>query len=125
MPHVVDTLENIRVPGPATEPLTLFQRMLRKIYEQLARVVNGQISFGDGVNEFSDNIDGVWANTTTPVGANTDFTIAHNLGRIPNGWLVVNQDANGVYFLGTVAPTTTEITLQCDKSSVTVRLFIF
>lgn len=125
MPHVVDTLEHVAVPGRPNEPLPQFQRMLRKLYEQLARVINGGISFGDGGNEVSDNIDGVWENVADTGAADTDFTVTHNLGRIPNGWLSVEQDKAGIYYLGSVTATETEITLKCSVANVAVRLFIF
>lgn len=125
MPYIVDTLEHVAVPGKENEPLPMFQKMLRKLYEQLARVINGGISFGDGLNEISDNINGIWSNVADTGTANTDFTIVHNLGRIPNGWLSVEQDKAGIYYLGSVAATTTEITLKCDTANVAVRLFIF
>jgi hypothetical protein len=125
MPHVVDTLEDIRVPGGVKEPLGRFQQMLRKLYEQLARVMNGGISFGDSAQSLSDNIDGVWLSTTTPAGADTNFTLTHNLGRLPNGWIVAMQNKAGSVYLGSVAATTTQLTLRCSVASVAVRLFIF
>lgn len=125
MPHVVDTLEDVRVPGGPNEPLGRFQQMLRKLYEQLARVVNGGISFGNSLHSLPDNIDGVWLSTTTPAGANTDFTLTHNLGRVPSGWIVAMQDKAASVYFGGVAATTTELTLRCSVASVAVRLFIF
>ncbi len=125
MPHVVDTLEHVAVPGRPNEPLPMFQKMLRKLYEQLARVINGGISFGDGVNELPDNIDGAWDNVADTGAANTNFTVVHNLGRIPNGVLAVQQNKAGVYYLGSVSATTTDITLKCSVANVAVRLFIF
>jgi len=125
MPHVVDTLEDIKVPGPPEEPLQRFQKMLRKLYEQLARIVNGQISFGDSLNSISDNIAGTWVSTTTPAVANTDFTVVHNLGRLPSGWIVAMQDKAASVYLGATLATTTDLTLRCSVASVAVRLFIF
>lgn len=125
MPYVVDTLEAVKVPGLPTEPLPRFQQMIRKLYEQLARIVNGQISFGDSLNSISDNIAGTWVSTTTPAVANTDFTVVHNLGRLPSGWIVAMQDKAASIYLGTLPSTETELTLKCSVASVAVRLFIF
>jgi hypothetical protein len=105
------------------EWLRSFANMLRRIYERLARVVNGQISFGDGVN--ADNIDGVWASATTPGVANTDFVIAHNLGRVPVGYLPVRKSAATDIYTGTVAATTIQLTLKATGTNVDVTLFIF
>lgn len=126
MPHIVDTLEAVDVPGgDKLEPLSRFQQMLRKLYEQLARVINGGISFGDSLNSISDNIDGVWITVTTPVAANTDFVVTHNLGRVPNGWSVAMQNLAASIYLGSVPATITDLTLRASVSSVTIRLFIF
>lgn len=125
MPRIVDTLEHVPVPGKPNEPLPRFQKMLRKLYEQLARVINGGVSFGDSANSLSDNIDGIWSSTTTAGVANTDFTVTHNLGRVPSGWIVAMQDKAASVYLGSVAATSTAITLRCSVATVAVRLFIF
>lgn len=123
MPKVPYTLEHVDVP--VTEPLGSFAKMLRKIYEQAARIINGQLSFGDSNNSISDNIAGTWVKTTTPAGANTNFTVTHNLGYLPNGWIVAMQDKAASIYLGSIPATLTELTLKCSVASVAVRLFIF
>ena len=99
-----------------------FQIVVKRYVERIANILNGQVWFGDGTN--LDNMRGRWINTTTPVAANTDFTVAHNLGRVPVGWLVFSQDKAGSIYLGTIVADNNDITLKASASSMLVRLFI-
>lgn len=96
--------------------------MMKRIYELIARVVNGNISFGDGTTP--DNINGVFANVTAPAAPNTDFTITHNLGRVPVGYWIIQKDRACDVYTGTVAATTTNLTLKATVASAVLRIFI-
>lgn len=122
MPHILPTLDFTPNAPPETTGVARFAVMLRKLYEQLARIVNGQLSFGDGLKP--DNIAGVWVTVTTPSGVNTDFTVTHNLLYIPQGFLVISQTKAGIIYLGSVAATNKTITLRCSVASDIVKLFI-
>jgi hypothetical protein len=104
------------------EHIKRFSTMLQKIHQQVARVINGKIGYGDGTN--ADNIDGVWASETF-ASANTDTTITHNLGRVPVGFHVVSKSVSCDIFNGVAAWTTTTITLQSSVAPATVKLFVF
>lgn len=95
---------------------------LRRVYELVAKTVNYGISFGDGTQ--SDNIDGIWANVVTPGAPNTDFTVTHNLGRIPVAYFVATKAAACDIYTGSVASTTTTLTLRGTVAGIAVRLFI-
>lgn len=95
---------------------------LRKLWEQLARVINYHIGFGDGVN--ADNVDGVWVTAVTPGTPNTNFTVTHNLGRVPVGYIPMSKTAATDIYTGSVAATTTQLTLKATIAGVTVNLFI-
>jgi hypothetical protein len=96
--------------------------MLRKIYQNLIFIVNGHIGFGDGTT--ADNIDGVWVNTTTP-GIIANFTVTHNLGRVPVGYIVVKEDAPATLYDGTVVATKTQITWRATGGIAHIRVFVF
>ena len=94
MPRIVSTLEF------AAKTKDKAWTMMTRIYEQLARVVNGGLSFGiaydilfnsPGNRKSSDNIDCVWLAWVTPATANTDFIITHNLGRKLNAYLIARK----------------------------------
>jgi len=118
--HVEPTLE-IRNKGwpPA---LNSFAQMLRRLYEALARTINGQLSFGNLSN--LDNISGYWFSGTSPVGADTDFTITHSLGRVPMGYLVFSKAASCDVYTGSVVATSVTLTLRCTQSAIALVIFV-
>jgi hypothetical protein len=107
---------------PTKQSLFLFVQMIGKMWNNLAQLINGNVSFGDGTN--ADNINGAWANVVTPLAPNTDFTINHNLNRIPAGYLVMKKDRAVDVYDGSIAATTTQITLKATVASAAIRLFI-
>ena len=119
MPHILYTLDYTPKEPPE---LTKWSLMIRKLYEQLARVVNGLVSFGNGVTR--DNIDGEWASVANTGAADTDFTITHNMLRIPVGWILMSQTKAGVLYKGSVPWTTTTITLRCSVANDSILIFI-
>lgn len=115
LPLLPTFVENIDLP---------LRRVLDWIWQELVRVVNN-VEFGSP-QDGPININGAWIQGTTPFGANTEFSITHNLGRIPTGWLKVKgHKAADFYFeAGMTAWTETTMSLKCDKSEVDYILFI-
>lgn len=116
MPQIPTSLQPVE-----TKEIHLFQ-MLQKLWQLMTSVLNGQVSFGNGTNP--DNIAGVWISVTSPVVANTDFTVTHNLNRIPVGYLTMEVDRVNVVYTGSVAATKTQITLRASVASAVLKLFI-
>ena len=96
---------------------------LLHIWQQTAKIVNNHISFGSPATN-PDNIDGKWVPFNTGVTPNTDFTVTHNLGRLPVGYLVMNKNAACDIYTGSVAATITQLTLRGTVAGVTGQLFI-
>ncbi|SRR5229473_4490843 len=119
MPHALFTFDF--TPDKPPE-LHGFAKMLRKLYEQLVRIVNGQLSFGNGLKP--DNIAGVWATVADTGAANVDFTITHNLLYVPVGWILINQTKAGIIYIGSVVATKTQITLRCSVANDNILVFI-
>lgn len=84
--------------------------------------VNGQLTLGNGTD--ADNVKGIWVSYTSNAIANTEDLITHNLGLIPVGILVVNQDKSASWYAGTTAWNTTTLSLKWSAASVTARIFI-
>jgi len=59
--------------------------------EDLHGQLNGRLSFGTGPGLWSGHLDGEILDVTSP-GADRDFPVAHNLGRIPIGWIPLSGD---------------------------------
>ncbi len=57
--------------------------------------------------------------------ANTEFSVTHHLGRVPNGFIITKSDkACSVYDSGT-AWTSTTIYLKCDAANTALSLSVF
>ena len=110
------------VMEPTKKSLEHFVGMIRKVYQNFIQVLNGQIGFGDGTN--LDNINGSWINVTAPVAPNTDFTVNHNMNRIPSGYWVMQKDRACDVYTGSVAATATQLTLRASVASAVLRLFV-
>jgi hypothetical protein len=98
---------------------------LRDHIEQMNKVLSN-ISFGDLTNnrDFSQNIVGWYASVTSPGIADTEFAVPHNLGRVPNGWLVLSKSNAGVVYKGATAWTSSNIYLKDSGISDVLLLFI-
>lgn len=75
---------------------------------------------------YQGNAYGQWRNVTTPAGANTEFSINHDLGRVPSDYHYILEKNGVVYQLpDTGTPwTTTQIFVKCSVASSKLRIFI-
>ncbi len=103
------------------------RKELRKVDDDLFRYLNEvdeNISalFGKGIN-FEDNFDSDYVTFTSHATPDTEFTVAHTLGRIPTGYIPVTKDkAADVY--NTTAPDKDNLYLKCSASSATIKLLV-
>jgi hypothetical protein len=74
-------------PPEAQAGVSEFNRAADAMQTQL----DGRISMGTGPGLWSGHIDGEILDVRSP-GASRDFPVAHNLGRIPVGWLPLSGD---------------------------------
>lgn len=93
--------------------------------EQLNKVTTN-ISFGDtmGNSDRSQNMECWKSSGNAPGVANTEFAVAHGLGRIPI--TLAGQDTNngGVIYRGATAWTTTQIFLKCTTAAAAYNIVI-
>src|SRR6267378_4351942 len=113
---------NFTVIEPTKESLRAFVGMLKSIYQNLTLVINGNLGFGDGTNP--DNLSGSWINVVAPVAPNTDFTVNHNLNRLPVGYWAMQKDRACDVYTGSVDATKTQLTLRATVASAVLRLFV-
>jgi hypothetical protein len=95
----------------------------------LTTLVDGNLSFGDidgSPSTASDNMKSIILQGTSPVLVNTNFTLTHNLGKVPNGFVVLRKDQHADFFgdpsTGTWNLTTIEI--QCDTTLVSYTILV-
>jgi hypothetical protein len=103
----------------------LSKRELADLLSALIRAVNLGIEFGDAKNKKPVNINGAWVTGITPGVINTDFTLTHNLGRVPTGWLLVWKDNYVDFKIGAGVWTSRQIFLQANTINVNYRVFVF
>ena len=94
----------------------------------LLALTNGNLSFGNfsgGMD--SGNLKSILIGGTSPASANTPFTLTHNLGKIPNGFLAGQKSvASDFYGIATTGGwTTTQLTISCDTSSVDFVILVY
>lgn len=101
-------------------------RNLGRWSERLARVLNGNVSYGSTMlNTDGDRNLNIWKATgTTPGSANTDFTITHSLGRIPITIVGQDTDNGGLLYRGSVAWSKTTVTLKCTTASANFNVVL-
>ena len=77
-----------------------------------------------GLN-FDENFDSVYVSFTSSATPNAENTVAHTLGKVPTGFIVVDKNkAAHLYRNGTTA-TKTNIYLKSDVASVAFTILVF
>ena len=71
------------------------------------------------------NIDAVWVRYVSNAVADTEDTVAHNLGRVPAGIWISAPDKSSVIYRGTTAWTSTNIYLKASAATTTVDILVF
>lgn len=88
----------------------------------------GRIRFGSGVDgERGENISGEFQQFTTSDTPDAENTIAHGLGAVPIGYIIIGQDkAGSLYQLSTTGTvwTSSNLYLKCSVASVTYKVFL-
>jgi hypothetical protein len=100
-------------------------RNLGRWSERIARVLNGNVSFGSTMsNKDVDMNLSIFKFSGTGPAANTDFTLPHSLGRIPI--TIVGQDTQngGLVYRGSVAWTKTACTFRCTTAAAQYNIIV-
>lgn len=136
-PELIDDVDVMLgdFPSLITEDGSLNQDQIRELNFYLKAIVqklNGRISFGTGVQQRRGNIDGQFVDINTPDTADTLFSIPHNIGRVPVGFLVVWRDNEELrlYCSETEKKNWTETSLQLKTPNTggkvyRAKLFVF
>ena len=100
---------------------------LRDVVNQIADRMNGGVTFGNGSTASqAGNVDAVYATAITPGVANTEFTLKHELGRIPIGFhTTMNTTPGSVYASRPQSWTATQVYLKCSAASANITVMLF
>ena len=58
----------------------------------------------------------------SPVAPDTEFSVAHNLGRIPKGWHIISQNAPGSLYRGDKSADTEKVYFKCSGVKVSLSI---
>ncbi len=94
--------------------------------EQIAQAVGGNLSYGSSMANTDEDLNLlIWkASGVSPGVADTDFTIAHSLGKVPITIVGQDTDNGGVLYRGSVPWTTATVTLKCTKATSAYNLVL-
>lgn len=107
------------------------QEQIRDLQVQMDKLftcLQGRVSFGTGVDGIDgQNISGQFQQFTTSATPDAENTIAHTVGSIPTGYIVLWQDIAGTLYQSPTSGTdwtSTNIYLKCNVASVTFLIFL-
>ena len=104
------------------------ERYGRDVDRDLQNIVNcltGRIRFGtvaDGAR--GENMSGEWQVIADTGNIDTEFSVTHTVGAVPQGFLVTNINAGGVIYDSGTAWTDTTIHLKCSAANAAVTIFL-
>ncbi len=85
----------------------------------------GRVRFGEGTTGTrGENISGEFVTYTSNGSVDTEDTIAHTIGAVPIGYIVIKQDKAGSLYDSGTSWTDSNVYLKCDVASVTFSLFL-
>ncbi len=97
--------------------------LLNSILIGIWGAINSGIEFGT-VASSAENVRCTLKTFTTPATANSEFSVAHGLGKIPTGYWLSNTNLGCKMYDGGTANTDTNLYLKCDTVSVSGTLII-
>lgn len=104
---------------------------IRRLNDDLTNITEafkGRIDFGTGVDgENGINMAGQFQEFTTSATPDAENTIAHTIGSIPIGVIIMHQDKAGALYQGPTTGTNwtaTNVYLKSDVASVTFNIFL-
>ena len=100
-------------------------QFMREIQQLAFKLTFLDSSGGVANGRKSYNFDAVWVAYTSNGSADTEDTVAHNLGRVPVGFFQGMPDKAAVIYNSGTAWTTTNIFLAADAATVVVNLLLY
>jgi hypothetical protein len=109
----------------AKDKLARYVRDMDFDIKRLFEAIRGRLRFGAGTDGAKgENIAGEFQVFTSSATPDAENTIAHTLGSIPLGYIVMKQDKAASLYLGGTTWTTGNVYLKCSVASVTFTLFL-
>jgi hypothetical protein len=93
--------------------------------QRLEQIINGRLTFGS-YSGGPDNVMGVWVVAgPSPATVGEEFAVQHNLGVVPEGFIVMRPPSAGVMNTSLVSAwTTTHLFLTCTAPGAAAVIFV-
>jgi hypothetical protein len=100
-------------------------RDLNLFLDKLAKFAQGRVRFGEASDGYrGENIAGEFQVITDSGNANTEFTVAHDMDAIPEGFIVTNINKGGIVYDSGTAWTADNVYLKCSAANATITIFL-
>lgn len=107
------------------DDLTPYSKSLDSDIVALFNSLKGRVRFGTGVDGArGENISGQFQVFTSNGTPDTEDTVAHTIGAVPIGYIVLKQNKAGSLYLGSSAWTSGNVYFKCDVASVAFTIFL-
>lgn len=91
----------------------------------LFTALKGRIRFGSPTDGYrGENISGEFQVFTSNATPDTEDTVAHTIGAVPVGYIVLKQDKAGSLYMSGTAWTSSNVYFKCDVASVAFTIFL-
>ncbi len=104
-------------------------QMLTRFDTDLLTVLGAQSQNLKGILDhgisFLDNLDVSLVSVQSHATPGTEFSVAHQLGKVPQGYIVYGQTGAGSVYDGATTNSKTTLYLKSDAAAVTYRLIVF
>lgn len=112
------------IPNEKADAKALFSSLINDI-KKIIDCLNGRVRFGTATDGYrGENIAGEFQVVADTGAANTEFTVAHTIGAVPIGFLVLNNNKAGVVYDSGSAWTASNVYLKCSVANCAVTLFL-
>ena len=91
----------------------------------MLKALKGRVRFGSPTDGYrGENISGEFQVFTSNATPDAEDTVAHTIGAIPVGYIVLKQDKAGSLYLGSTAWTSGNTYFKCNVASVAFTIFL-
>lgn len=113
----IDRVDLGRAPAESDFEKNL-EKSFQRLLDQLSQL------FKNGIL-FSDNFDCYMGDLTTSAVIGTESEIAHDLGKVPTGYIITKRDKAAIIYNGDSAWTVSKIYVKADTASVAIGILVF
>jgi hypothetical protein len=91
----------------------------------LFTALKGRLRFGSPTDGYrGENISGEFQVFTSNATPDTEDTVAHTIGAVPVGYIVLKQNKAGSLYLGTTSWTSSNVYFKSNVASVAFTIFL-